>query len=392
MKSFPLFLSLLAVSTVLSACGPSVPVGPPVITPSSKDTQKPTLTLSASPLLYSASLGGDAASNPNVTFTVQGSDNVGVTRLELYQSGKSAILAQNSGSSLNFTRTFNSLENGPVTFYAKAFDAAGNTSTKTLPFFVNLHSFPSALRKVDLPLQNAALCSSVLGSDFTGNMLCGGVKQGGLDACQGDSGGPLVTSSGTSNNSAQVQIGIVSWVLGCALAGKPGVYTRISRYLDWIRQTTGVSSLGTASLSGQVVGGGQASAGEAPWMVGLYYAPDAKSFDQICGASLIASRWALTAAHCVTEDNGTVTPVGNLGVLTGTQDLNSTDYVGALVSVRRYPGYSSGQSFDGDLALLELKTPVSSTPLPLTPPDDTALTAAGRTVTVYGWGDTLAQP
>jgi len=373
MRPFLLFTFLAG---LLTACPSSTP-DPTAPTPKS-DSQKPSVQLSVSSALVT-----DAAP---VTFTLSGSDNVGVTRLELVSGG--TVLKTSSSSTLSFQKSFSSLENGSNTFYAYAYDAAGNKGVASRALTVDLHSYPALLRKVDLPLQSAALCSSVLGSDFTGNMLCGGVQQGGLDACQGDSGGPLVTSSGPG----RVQIGIVSWGLGCALPGKPGVYTRISRYLDWIRQTTGLTGLGTASLSGQVVGGVQADAGEASWMVGLYYASDAKSFEQICGASLIAPNWALTAAHCVTEDNGTVTPVRNLGVLTGTQDLDSTAYVDALVSVRRYPGYVSGQSYDGDLALLELKTPASSTPLPLTPADDTALTAAGRAVTVYGWGDTLAQP
>ncbi len=365
------YISLFLLAT-LTACGSSTPTNAP-------DTQKPTLTLSASSALVT--------DTTPVTFTASSSDNVGITRLELVSEGE--VLKTSNSSTLSFQKSFSSLENGSSTFYAYAYDAAGNKGVISRTVTVDLHNFPSLLRKVDLPLQSAALCSSALGSSFTDNMLCAGVQQGGLDSCQGDSGGPLVTSSG----SGQLQVGIVSWGLGCALPGRPGVYTRISRYLDWIRQTTGVPNLGTASMSGQVVGGVQASRGEAPWMVGLYYAPDAKSFYQICGASLIAPRWALTAAHCVTDENkGALTPVVNLGVLTGTQDLNSTDYVGALVSVRRYPGYSNGQSFDGDLALLELKTPISSTPLPLTPADDTALTAVGRLATVYGWGETFAQP
>ena len=378
MKNSLVFISLLAVSTLLTACISTAPVGPPGLTPSGADTQKLTVTLSVSSAFVTNA-------SP-VTFTLSSSDNAGVTWLELVSGG--TVLKASSSSSLSFQKSFGSLENGSNIFYAYSYDSTGNKGVASRAVTVDIHGFPALLRKVDLPLQSAALCSSLLGNDFTGNMLCAGVQQGGLDSCQGDSGGPLVSSSG----SGRVQVGVVSWGLGCALPGKPGVYTRISRYLDWIRKTTGVSSLGTASLSGQVVGGVQAGAGEASWMVGLYYASDAKSFSLSCGASLITPRWVLTAAHCVTEGNGTVIPIRNLGVLTGTQDLNSTSYVDALVSVRRYPGYNDTQSFDGDLALLELKTPVSSTPLPLTPADDTALTAAGRTVTVYGWGDTLAQP
>ena len=65
--------------------------------------------------------------------------------------------------------------------------------------------------------------------------ICAG--RGVVDSCQGDSGGPLVGLFSTSL--APMQVGIVSWGIGCARPNMPGVYTRISAYADWIESVTG---------------------------------------------------------------------------------------------------------------------------------------------------------
>lgn len=54
------------------------------------------------------------------------------------------------------------------------------------------------------------------------------------DACQGDSGGPMKIDTDTStNNHHYVQVGVVSWGVGCA-RGLPGAYTSVAHYEDWI--------------------------------------------------------------------------------------------------------------------------------------------------------------
>ncbi|XP_023087920.1 transmembrane protease serine 11D [Piliocolobus tephrosceles] len=68
-------------------------------------------------------------------------------------------------------------------------------------------------------------------------MLCAGVPQGGVDACQGDSGGPLVQED---SRRLWFVVGIVSWGDQCGLPDRPGVYTRVTTYRDWIRQQTGI--------------------------------------------------------------------------------------------------------------------------------------------------------
>lgn len=64
--------------------------------------------------------------------------------------------------------------------------------------------------------------------------MCAGVPEGGRDACQGDSGSPLLVMDRYNNRTTV--IGIVSAGIGCALPKLPGLYTRVTSYLDWIEE------------------------------------------------------------------------------------------------------------------------------------------------------------
>ena len=67
-------------------------------------------------------------------------------------------------------------------------------------------------------------------SRYSGQIVAGNWDEGGQDSCQGDSGGPLVVDS----PDGPLLAGLVSWGWGCAQARRPGMYTRISDYVDWI--------------------------------------------------------------------------------------------------------------------------------------------------------------
>jgi len=66
--------------------------------------------------------------------------------------------------------------------------------------------------------------------------IMAGYSSGGYDSCQGDSGGPMVVLA--NDGETFLQCGIVSWGSGCAEPGYPGVYSRVSYFINWICEKT----------------------------------------------------------------------------------------------------------------------------------------------------------
>ncbi|MGA1344649.1 MAG: trypsin-like serine protease [Ilumatobacteraceae bacterium] len=103
-----------------------------------------------------------------------------------------------------------------------------------------------AVEVTDLTGPGASDCGRA--SDFDpATMICAGDLAGGIDSCVGDSGGGLVDERRTP-----IVAGIVSFGEGCALPGYPGVYTRVSAYVEWITATSGVTPLDVAAVGERV--------------------------------------------------------------------------------------------------------------------------------------------
>uniref|UniRef100_A0A8D0KD44 trypsin n=1 Tax=Sus scrofa TaxID=9823 RepID=A0A8D0KD44_PIG len=95
-------------------------------------------------------------------------------------------------------------------------------------------NYPELLQCLDAPLLSQAECEASYPGEITSNMVCAGFLEGGKDSCQGDSGGPVACNG-------ELQ-GIVSWGYGCAQKNRPGVYTKVCNYVDWIQQTIAANS------------------------------------------------------------------------------------------------------------------------------------------------------
>jgi secreted trypsin-like serine protease len=89
-------------------------------------------------------------------------------------------------------------------------------------------SSSNQLRTATVPIVSNSSCAGSYGSDFVASdMVCAGYTNGGTDTCQGDSGGPLLIGG--------VLAGITSWGNGCAEAGYPGVYTRLTTFSNLVK-------------------------------------------------------------------------------------------------------------------------------------------------------------
>uniref|UniRef100_A0A8C0I102 Ovochymase 1 n=1 Tax=Balaenoptera musculus TaxID=9771 RepID=A0A8C0I102_BALMU len=95
----------------------------------------------------------------------------------------------------------------------------------------------SRLQQIQVSVLEREVCErsyySAHPGGITEKMICAGFAASGRkDVGQGDSGGPLVCKH---EKAPFVLYGIVSWGAGCPQPRKPGVFARVSVFLDWIQ-------------------------------------------------------------------------------------------------------------------------------------------------------------
>ncbi len=138
-----------------------------------------------------------------------------------------------------------------------------------------------------------------------------------------------------------------------------------------------------AGLEGQIVGGEQAAPGAWPWMVAIKAFTE-PGYHTFCGASLVASSWVLTAAHCVVNASPEqiVATVGDYRLDSGQGQEVGVD---RIVLHPRY-GFDFAHDFAHDLALLHLTEPVEAELVTILGADSLTLAGPGTLGTVIGWG------
>lgn len=132
-----------------------------------------------------------------------------------------------------------------------------------------------------------------------------------------------------------------------------------------------------------------------PWMVALMSSSGA----QFCGGTLVASKYVVTAAHCMFYDQNAQQPVPKteVNVRIGDHDLAATGETSiaektiAVTNIFNHESYApAGGSLNNDITVLELAEEVdinTYTPACLAQTSDTD-TFNGKTAQVYGWGTT----
>ncbi|XP_017122449.2 transmembrane protease serine 9 [Drosophila elegans] len=265
-------------------------------------------------------------------------------------------------------------------------------------------SIQTTLQEVGLKVYSDAECESRHeGRTDRRYHICGGVDEGGKGQCSGDSGGPLIYNG--------QQVGIVSWsIKPCTAPPYPGVYTKVSQYIDWIKKNQiilagehiaskmlsnqdlslavvallAITTIAQAAPTLRVVNGTDSSVEKYPYVVSL------RSYDgsHSCGGTIVSQQFVMTAAHCT---NGR--SAESLSIQYGVTNINATGpNVVGIKRVIQHTDFDPTRQNANDISLLMVEEPfefdgVSVGPVEL-PPLAFAVpqSSVGVEGVLLGWG------
>ncbi|XP_035778115.1 trypsin beta-like [Anopheles albimanus] len=188
----------------------------------------------------------------------------------------------------------------------------------------------------------------------------------------------VVSSSGLD---AKMKVIIVlAAIVACVLAGQEeDLWLRYNRRMPGAYRRFGVPS--TPTREGRIVGGVDADIANYPYQLSLR-----RNGGHSCGASVIATRWALSAAHCTFP----VPPLTALQLVGGTSYRTQGGVIFAIEEVVNHPDYND-VTLEFDVCVLRVGadlTGVNISPIALDPIGTEHV--SGTRAVVSGWGVTAA--
>lgn len=134
---------------------------------------------------------------------------------------------------------------------------------------------------------------------------------------------------------------------------------------------------------GTMIIGGRPATEDYPFMASLQYTDPNRPHPHRCGASLISTKWLVTAAHCVANFDGTPRNTSDFRISIGSTD-NQAGRLIDIAAFHPHPRWGEFGDAFADIALIKLATGTGQQPIDITGP----VNVGGATRTL-GWGYTV---
>jgi len=143
----------------------------------------------------------------------------------------------------------------------------------------------------------------------------------------------------------------------------------------------------------RVFGGTQTEKNRYPWMVVVKTFSRKSNMYGLCGGTLVASKYVISAAHCMYLHDTKPVPSSQVKIIIGEHDISTPEWGGIgemTIDVAKYTNHESFSYPYNDITIIELAWEVDLsiyTPACLAKSSDTTA-FDGKTALLTGWGET----